>query len=169
MKEENVALSPALEVLIDHLESCYPVKAIDPSVLRDKQKGGIMGQACGDAIGLFTEFTTQSEAEEMMDGKPLDFGKAYPDKFINGHNWKHIKRFTKNGWTDDTDQALSLLRALYRDLKMNDEKVPFANLFARELMKWRKGGLQTEEPLYWPQRPLLHGTWGACKSCPGKS
>lgn len=155
--QENFAPSPDLTALIKELEKCYPIKAIDPALLRDKQKGGIMGQACGDAIGLFTEFTTQKEAEEMIDGKPIDLGKAYPDKFIKGYNWHHIKRFIKNGWTDDTDQALSLLRALYRDLKMNDEKEPFANLFAQELMKWRTGGLQTETPFIGRQHPYCMG------------
>ena len=103
---------------VKDLEKCYPIKAIDPVTLRDRQEGGMKGQAFGDAIGLYTEFTTRDEAQEMINGMPLDMGSTYPEKFIRGYNWSHIKRFIKNGWTDDTDQALSLLRALYRTMNI---------------------------------------------------
>ena len=116
--------------------------------LHDRQQGGMNGQAFGDAIGLYTEFTTRDEAQEMIDGKPLDMSATYPKKFIKGYNWSHIKRFIKNGWTDDTDQALSLLRSLYRSIKLEKSTEPenrsFTAIFAEELMSWRKGGLKSK-------------------------
>ena len=49
-----------------------PIKVIDPIEISDKQAGGIMGQAFGDAIGLFTEFITRQEAQEMIGGVAWD-------------------------------------------------------------------------------------------------
>ena len=155
--DQDFKPTPALSSVIEELERCYPIKAVDPTKRRDQQIAGLMGQACGDAIGLFTEFTTQKQAEEMIDGKPIELGSAWPGKFVNGHNWNHIKRFVKNGWTDDTDQALSLVRALYRKWKLNDQQEPFESLFAQELMKWRNGGLAAQDPFIGRSNPYCMG------------
>ncbi len=143
---------------MDSLEKCYPVQ-VDPIRISNQQAGGMMGQACGDAIGLFTEFTTQAQAKSMMDGQPLNFGPTYPKNFRKGYNWSHIKRFVKNGWTDDTDQALSLVRAIYRKMKgsKKEQSSTLANLFARELMKWRQGGLQSADPFLGRKKPYCMG------------
>jgi len=152
--EEDEPLS-----FITKLEKCYPVKAIDPDQIKDKQAGGIMGQACGDAIGLFTEFTTRKEAQKMINSEPIDLGDDYPAGFQHGSNWRHIIRFTKNGWTDDTDQALSLLRAIYRTMteKDRDERLTFEILFAIELLRWRRSGLRTCDPFIGRNKPRCMG------------
>jgi ADP-ribosylglycohydrolase len=148
-----------LSSIIEDLEGCYPIKPLDPIEIRNKQAGGLMGQACGDAIGLFTEFTTRQEAQEMIGGKPIDLGDEYPDGFKNGYNWQHIERFVKNGWTDDTDQALALLRALYRQTKdhKNSQNSSFDKLFANELLKWRKHGLCSEDYFKGRRNPYCMG------------
>lgn len=125
----------------------------------------MMGQACGDAIGLFTEFTTREEAQEMIDGQSIELGPDYPPKFKNGYNWAHICRFVKNGWTDDTDQALSLLRALYKKMKYDKfpsstidySTISFEILFGIELKKWIKCGLKTEPPFIGRNTPYCMG------------
>ncbi len=154
--EEQIEEQNQIEKALAHLEQTYPVKPIDPVVIRDRQIGGMQGQAFGDAIGLWTEFTTRAEAQEMIGGRPMQLGPHYPPRFKNGYNWNHIKRFTKNGWTDDTDQALSLVRALYRYFK-GDQKEQMTSLFADELMKWRKGGLKTDDLFLGRQNPYCMG------------
>lgn len=148
-------LSDELAFIIKKLETVCPVENI---IAISQQTGGIMGQACGDAIGLFTEFTTKSEAQAMIAGNPIDFSPAYPEKFQNGHNWAHIKRFVKNGWTDDTDQAFSLLRAISLAMNPPNERAPsFDILFANELMKWRRHGLRAEGQFLGRAEPYCMG------------
>lgn len=156
-KSEVMTAEP--EIMIDDLDACYPIPAIDPIQTKNKQVGGLFGQACGDAIGLFTEFTTKQEAQQMIAGKNIEFSPKYPEEFQNGFNWGHIKRFVKNGWTDDTDQALSLIRALYRTLHEHPNKSSqsFDLLFAEELKKWRLFGLREEAPFIGRNKPYCMG------------
>lgn len=160
-----------LEILIENLEAAYPIQAMNSMRIKDKQIGGMMGQACGDAIGLFTEFTTRDEAQEMMAGHPIELGPDYPEKFQNGYNWGHINRFIKNGWTDDTDQALSLLRALYLQMNQKEDETlcSFELLFARELKKWRCYGLRTEDSFIGRSDPYCMGLGALVESVLRKS
>lgn len=95
----------------------------------------------------------------MIDGQPIEMGPDYPKGFQHGYNWNHIKRFIKNGWTDDTDQALSLLRALYQEMhsEEGEASASFDMLFAQELKKWRKGGLKSEGLFIGRQNPYCMG------------
>lgn len=155
---KKVEIQVELKSIIEDLEACYPIKAVESTRIQNKQIGGIIGQACADAIGLFTEFTTQEQAQEMIAGKHIELSADYPKEFKYGYNWNHIKRFVKNGWTDDTDQALSLIRALY--LTMNEkteESPPFDILFALELKKWIKYGIRSEAPFIGRSDPYCMG------------
>jgi len=104
------------------------------------------GQAFGDAIGLFTEFTTKEEAQKMIDGEPINFGPSYPKSF-------------QFGWTDDTDQALCVLRAIYQTMTSSDQDLSsrLPHVFANELLKWRNWGLATEDPFMGRSKPYCMG------------
>lgn len=145
-----ITLSDALKARIESLERVCPVQPISPSLVSEMQKGGTFGQAVGDAIGLLTEFSTKAEAQEMIAGLPLEYDSKHRVGtdgklgFKNGYNWNHINRFVDNGWTDDTDQFLSAIRAEYLFNHQDSTSSPQTEmqLFANELLAWRSSGLK---------------------------
>ncbi len=165
IEEEKTAASlkklTILETLLADIEKCHPVPAVEPRVIKNHQIGGMMGQALGDAIGLFTEFTSKTEATELINGKPIELNPyEAPKRFLyNPYNWGHVERFVTNGWTDDTDQALSLLRALFKQLDMpkDEDALAFSSLFAKELLNWAHYGLKEEEPFQGRSNPYCMG------------
>lgn len=133
---QNHRLMPLHEDLttaLSSLEKIYPINS-DLNTITEKQKGGTWGQAIGDALGLFTEFSDKAESTQAMNGRPLEFARIqeFPGK---------RRGFPKNGWTDDTDQFLCGIRAEYQKQHLH-AKENIENLFAKELLEWRSQGIR---------------------------
>ncbi len=131
--------------IIAEIETALPVASIDPVATartRDLQKAGIYGQAVGDAFGLMTEFVTRDEARALVPDlqELIDRGHLLitDPRFRQGPGAAHRTRFNP-GWTDDTDQAIALVRAL--DRKRHGDARSEAQLFADELLQWIRHGL----------------------------
>jgi ADP-ribosylglycohydrolase len=103
-------------------------------VLHDKTVGTILGSALGDAIGLYTEFLSQSECE-----------KAYPtakfsltEPLTPPKKDPHRSKFPPASWTDDTDQAILLILGY---LQNSNGDPPSVQDLASRLRVWVKQGL----------------------------
>lgn len=78
--------------------------------MNDFIKGTIYGNAIGDALGLATEFMTESEVlKHYGEIKTLDYSMI-----INDY---HRNTWIKGDWTDDTDQMLLVLQTLVESNK----------------------------------------------------
>mmetsp|Transcript_15502 Transcript_15502/g.20613 ORF Transcript_15502/g.20613 Transcript_15502/m.20613 type:complete len:422 (-) Transcript_15502:176-1441(-) len=99
--------------------------------LADRIRGCIFGAALGDAIGLCTEFMTQSQVEENY---PPDF-EFFPGCDV--HPDSHRMMFPKGDWTDDTDQMILILQSLLQTGgRCNDQGSDFAS----QLVTWKDSG-----------------------------
>jgi ADP-ribosylglycohydrolase len=157
--KQSVSSINALEAL----EKTYPVafSDADKEKVLDRILGGTLGQFVGDAMGVLTEFMNKDHIKkslpEILEPNTLltydmrDWGinrKAY--------NSKHLVRFEKKGWTDDSDQFICIFRALER--KKNSSK-DIACLFAEELKDWQEHGLRAreEERFFGRKNPSCQG------------
>ncbi len=74
------------------------------SVIADKIRGVIFGQAIGDALGFGTEWIPKSQVKQ-----------EYPDGLSNYNQivrYRNISGWMPGDWTDDTDQMLCILDSL---------------------------------------------------------
>jgi ADP-ribosylglycohydrolase len=74
------------------------------SVIADKIRGVIFGQAIGDALGFGTEWVPKSQVKQ-----------EYPDGLRNYNQivrYRNISGWVPGDWTDDTDQMLCILDSL---------------------------------------------------------
>lgn len=74
------------------------------SVIADKIRGVIFGQAIGDALGFGTEWIPKSQVKQ-----------EYPDGLRNYNQivrYRNISGWVPGDWTDDTDQMLCILDSL---------------------------------------------------------
>lgn len=73
--------------------------------LEEQMLGIIYGNACGDAIGLLTEFMIKAEALKYYgDKEELEFSQKVPDM--------HRERWKAGDWTDDTDQMILIMLSI---------------------------------------------------------
>ena len=77
------------------------------SVIINKIKGVIFGQAIGDALGLGTEFLLKKEVLKYYPNGLTDYNQIIQDP--------HRSRWQKGDWTDDTDMMLCIARAIIKD------------------------------------------------------
>ncbi|KAJ3193733.1 hypothetical protein HK101_004277 [Irineochytrium annulatum] len=79
----------------------------DVARLKDRIRGIVFGKAVGDGVGLATEFMSKQDLTRHYGAGPVRFGLDEEGcEFVaDGHR----RRFIKNSWTDDTDQALLIL------------------------------------------------------------
>ena len=100
------------------------------------------GQAVGDALGLLTEFRSKDEAQSILtfggSKLRLDFDRGR-DSGCPNLNIGHLNGFKLNGWTDDTDQAMCMYRAL--EQKAGGDPRSEEQLFAQEIVNWRSSGM----------------------------
>jgi ADP-ribosylglycohydrolase len=94
--------------------------------------GTLEGQAIGDGLGLFTEFLTRAQAQQL---KKANLTFADRPLFEN----RHVERFPKDGWTDDTDQALMIVNVEKENLL--DPSKPKEQRMAEQLDNWHHHGL----------------------------
>ncbi|KAF8925362.1 hypothetical protein BGZ58_000872 [Dissophora ornata] len=89
----------------------------------------VIGNAVGDAYGLATEFMSKGHARERYGNGPIEFGSdaGYP-VYIDFHRSK----WSRNDFTDDTDQMLLILQTLQQT---QDGRL-HAPLFAKRLKEW---------------------------------
>ena len=95
------------------------------TLLIDKLKGTIYGQAVGDALGLGTEGMT----DEDMAWKYPNGISCYSDIFQD----RHRKRWKIGDWTDDTDMMLCIANAVIKDKGVNYTSI------ARNFKEWSDG------------------------------
>ncbi|XP_066923644.1 ADP-ribosylarginine hydrolase Tri1-like isoform X2 [Clytia hemisphaerica] len=75
------------------------------SELENRIYGVIYGNACGDAIGLLTEFMSKREAKVYYGNKKeLEYEMKVPDF--------HRERWKTGDWTDDTDQMILIILSI---------------------------------------------------------
>ena len=97
----------------------------EDTLLIDKLKGTIYGQAVGDALGLGTEGMT----DEDMAWKYPNGISYYSDIFQD----RHRKRWKIGDWTDDTDMMLCIANAVIKDKGVN-----YTNI-AQNFKNWADG------------------------------
>ena len=90
--------------------------------LHDRVRGGIFGQAIGDALGLGTEVMN---AEEV--GSTYPEGLGYYHQIIQD---EHRQRWKPGEWTDDTDQFLCILDSLLEQRRVHLPDI------ARRIRQW---------------------------------
>ena len=74
------------------------------TMIQDKIKGLVFGQAIGDALGLATEFMTKQEVETFYPNGINDYKDIISDR--------HRDLWQRGAWTDGTDQMLCILDSL---------------------------------------------------------
>lgn len=105
----------------------------------DRIRGAVFGCAIGDAIGLHTEFLSRTASVSTYGPSPR-FTLAYPPPrgFEPLLEDRHRSKFSRGGWTDDTDQAIlilmSFLRSGGRSVAPED--------FAQRLRFWIQNGFR---------------------------
>ncbi|OCL02505.1 ADP-ribosylglycohydrolase [Glonium stellatum] len=104
------------------------------STARDKVFGTIFGSALGDAIGLYTEFLPQHEAERSYPLRKFSLISPVTPVRSDSHRSKF---YTKNAWTDDTDHALLIILSYLH----NEGKISPRD-FAARLQIWIEQGLR---------------------------
>ena len=77
---------------------------IIPTQTTNKIKGTIYGQVIGDALGLGAEFMTKDEVKEHYPNGLTNYSQIIQDK--------HLSRWQKGAWTDDTDQFLCIMDSI---------------------------------------------------------
>lgn len=77
----------------------------------DKLKGVFFGQAIGDALGLGTEFMTQTEVRKYYPHGLNDYSQIIQDY--------HRSRWEKGSWTDDTDMMLCIAESIVKNKGVN--------------------------------------------------
>jgi ADP-ribosylglycohydrolase len=92
---------------------------------KDKIKGVFFGQACGDALGLGTEFLSKELIKSYYPN-----GLTRYDQIISDN---HRSRWKTGQWTDDTDQFLCICDSIIKN------KLVHENHFAEELYRWYAG------------------------------
>ncbi|KAJ7161923.1 ADP-ribosylglycohydrolase [Mycena crocata] len=103
-----------------------------PEVL-DRAEGALFGTALGDAIGIYTEFMTASEATQAYGSSPI-FSLVPPET-----KWRddtHRCRFESRAWTDDTDHTILMMLSYLRLRELSPTD------FAVRLKSWCKQGLR---------------------------
>ncbi|KAI8597915.1 ADP-ribosylation/Crystallin J1 [Dissophora ornata] len=106
-----------------------PLSTLTKEQLKDRIRGCLFGNAVGDAYGLATEFMSKGHARERYGNGPIEFGSdaGYP-VYIDFHRSK----WSRNDFTDDTDQMLLILQTLQQT---QDGRL-HAPLFAKRLKEW---------------------------------
>lgn len=108
------------------------------SILIDKIRGCLYGQAIGDALGLGAEFLNKEEISKYYPNGLSKFEEIIQDN--------HRKRWEKGAWTDDTDMMLCILEA-YDGKEFNIRQI------AQNFKDWSDGvpmgiGSHTEKILF---------------------
>ncbi|HEX2583396.1 MAG TPA: ADP-ribosylglycohydrolase family protein, partial [Chlamydiales bacterium] len=111
----------------------------------DKLAAATMGQTLGDALGLATEFKSKAEAKALFQGQALELGNpAFSDEAWAG-------QFPRGGFTDDTEQATTIIRAI--DQHQKHPEKPLEIHFAEQLHHWLKNGLDSFKGQYISNEP----------------
>lgn len=122
-----------------------------PNTPSDKFVGAIFGQFVGDSIGLTTEFITRKYAQAIIKLGPLEYSTRFSTnrKFVKlelandpvREDWR--LNFPFYGHTDDSDQAICIVRALAK-AKVDPSKT-LQQHFAAGLISWRRHGIQDRD------------------------
>ena len=93
------------------------------TILEDKIKGVLFGQAIGDALGLGTEFMTKEDIVKHYPQGLTEYSQIIQDY--------HRSRWQQGDWTDDTDMMLCIAGAIIRDKKVDTTTIAqnFKNWF----------------------------------------
>lgn len=93
------------------------------TILEDKIRGVLFGQAIGDALGLGTEFMTLEDISKHYPQGLTEYSQIIQDR--------HRSRWRQGDWTDDTDMMLCIANAIIQDKKVNTTTIAqnFKNWF----------------------------------------
>ena len=103
-----------------------------------KLRGTLYGQAIADALGMFTEFLSTMQAQMFLSAH-IEFSDRDRYSKITEDHARHVNRFPRDGWTDDTDQMV-LIGYAEQESRL-DSTISKEQLMARQLMNWRNNGL----------------------------
>lgn len=95
------------------------------TIVFDRFKGVIYGQAVGDALGLGTEGMTDEDMAWKYPQGLRHYSQIFQDR--------HRSRWAIGDWTDDTDMMLCIAHAVIEDKGVNCLNV------ARHFKEWRNG------------------------------
>lgn len=101
----------------------------DVDIALDRMMGAVFGSALGDCLGLSTEFTDTNYARFALDS-PISI------LWNSLHSWQNSDTFQRGTVTDDTEQAIMLMRTL-GDCNGEMNLAHFANL----MMQWMRHGI----------------------------
>jgi ADP-ribosylglycohydrolase len=118
----------------DSLKSLLGSSPLIKDVIHDKIIGTIFGSALGDAIGLYTEFLSQSESKKEYPTRKFSLVEPVTRRKQDSHRSK----FPPASWTDDTDHAILLILGY---LHNSNGDPPSVVDLALRLRVWVKHGL----------------------------
>ncbi|KAJ2905308.1 ADP-ribosylglycohydrolase [Zalerion maritima] len=115
--------------------------AKDPSsqirgILHDRVVGTLVGSALGDAIGLYTEFMSKTQAREFYPSEEFSLVEPKTPYKQDTHRGPH----NPGNWTDDTDHALCMLLSYLHSSGKDNSPTP-GDLAAR-IRLWANQGLR---------------------------
>lgn len=123
--------------------------------LNEKIKGALYGMALGNALGLGTEFMTQSEIKSYYPSGLTSF-----DQFIRD---MHRSMYRPGQWTNDTEIILRMLEAIIEKGRVDIQAI------ARNIRKWYDEHPDELEAPYrivipsegWEENPIVvsHRAW----------
>jgi len=121
------------------IASPTPISAVSQISLQDRVQGALQGQSIGDALGVFTEFLTRDQAAAArvaLGRDDLEFSSR--SFFLPREQGRHLSAFPVDGWTDDSDQAMMIPRAVRSASRSGSSS---ESLFAGQLLNWIYHGL----------------------------
>jgi len=142
-------ISPVLASRIDGVQETVRVKvveAVSNEIVKDRIAAATLGQGIGDALGLLTEFTTARSAQLMIGGRDLEYALKDDLAFMHGPYSRFRRKFPVGAFTDDTEQACVLVRAI--DQKKKGAQQNLEHLFAEQMIHWSQHGLDSYRGQY---------------------
>lgn len=140
MAQNKIDLSAKIQSAVS-AAALYRAQHVSTVAVQERINGAVMGQGIGDGLGLLTEFTTSEQARSMIAGRPLEYALKNDPLFTRGPAHSFRAQFLTGTFTDDTEQACSVVRAEHQ--KRRGSSRSLEQLFADQLVHWRHHGLDS--------------------------
>lgn len=115
------------------------------SKLWDHIKGMVYGQCIGDAVGLATEFLSQTQVAYVYPRAFADRTYTHADRMDNSHS----ERWQEADFTDDSDQMLLILDSL-----LANDMTATPSDFLDRLCEWTQFGFRDTTKTLQVKRPM---------------
>ena len=119
----------------------YGIQHASAIPVQERIHGAVFGQGIGDGLGLLTEFTTTTQARNMIVARPLEYCLKNDPLFTAGPASSFRAQFLTGTFTDDTEQACCVVRA--EDQQRRGSTRSLEQLFADQLVHWSQHGLDS--------------------------